>query len=47
MNITKLITQIKERTVNRLIKFTSEEMEVYYINGADTLPPPLSQEEEE
>lgn len=47
MNIFKLLTKLKGKSEARLINFASEETEVYYINGADTLPPPLTREEEE
>ncbi len=47
MNISKLISVIKSKTYKVIVKLAEDERELYYINGADTLPPPLSQEEEE
>ena len=47
MNISEILNVIKTRTLGGIVKLTVDEREVYYINGADTLPPPLSKEEEE
>lgn len=47
MNVLSLLQTVKEKALRRLILLSTEDSEVYYINGADTLPPPLSHEEEE
>jgi len=47
MNIFKLIIKPLKKYETKFITLDSDETEVYYINGPDTLPPPLSKEEEE
>ena len=45
-----MMISLKHLTENLLLKirrlFVKKENEIYYINGPETLPPPLSKEEE-
>lgn len=46
MRCLSLIRSIRKISLAKILLFTSSDREVYYINGSESLPPPLSAEEE-